>query len=200
MSLVRTAVRGAMALAIAAGVAAPAGATTLVRASLDKLVRGNATVVVGEVVDAHSYWNDEGTFILTDVRVVADDVVKGKVSDREFTVTLMGGRVGDLTTLIVGGPELLPGRAYVMFLNNEDLPGVKKALTVRDLVQGVYDLEVGGDGVRAISQANRHPLVPDSLGYVDAPGGVEGLPYEAMLESIRTIAKNPELANREVSE
>ena len=110
MNVAKGLLRGAIALAIAASVVAPAGATTLVRESLDGLVAGNRAIVVGEVVDASSYWNEDHTFILTDVRVAVHEALKGDVADREITVTLMGGRVGEITTLIVGGPELIPGR------------------------------------------------------------------------------------------
>jgi hypothetical protein len=177
-----------MAIAIAASLAVPAGATTLRRMGLEELVAGNKTIVVGQVLDARSYWNKEKTFILTDVRIAINDVVKGDVQDREVKVTLMGGRVGDLTTLIIGGAELIPGKSYLLFLNEESLPG-KNGQTVRDLCQGAFDLVIGKDGLRAVSQANRHPLVPDRLGYIDAPGGVEGVPFNAMIQSIRTLAR-----------
>lgn len=180
---------GVVAVAIAASLAAPASATTLKRMALEDLVATNGTVVVGQVTDARSYWNKDKTFILTDVRVSVNEVVKGNLQDQEITVTLMGGRVGDLTTLIIGGAELLPGKSYLLFLNEENLPGKKQVQTVRDHCQGAFDLVIGKDGLRAISQANRHPLVPDSLGYVDAPGGVQGVPFGAMVQSIRDLAK-----------
>jgi len=177
-----------MALAVAATLAAPASATTLRRMGLEELVAGNRTVVVGQVSDVRSYWNKDHSFILTDVRIAVNDVVKGKLQDQEITITVMGGRVGDVTTLIVGGAELLPGKSYLLFLNEESLPG-KRAQTVRDLCQGAYDLVIGKDGLRAVSQANRHPLIPDSLGYIDAPGGVEGIPFNAMIQSIRGLVR-----------
>jgi hypothetical protein len=177
-----------MAVAMAATLATSASATTLRRMSLDELVASNRTIVVGQVMDSRSYWNKDKTFILTDVRIAVNDVLKGNAQD-EVTVTLMGGRVGDLTTLIVGGAELLPGKSYLLFLNREELPGMSKAQTVRDLCQGAFDLVIGQDGLRAVSQANRHPLVPDRLGYVDAPGGTEGIPFNAMVDSIRGLAR-----------
>lgn len=180
---------GVVAVAIAASLAAPASATTLKRMDVEDLVAANQNVVVGQVLDARSYWNKDKTFILTDVRVSVNEVVKGNLQDSEITVTLMGGRVGDLTTMIIGGAELLPGKSYLLFLNEENLPGKKQVQTVRDHCQGAFDLVIGKDGLRAISQANRHPLVPDSLGYVDAPGGVQGTPFNAMIQSIRDLAK-----------
>lgn len=191
MHRVRRVLGGVLALAVAASLVAPVSATTLKRMDLDQLVAGNGTVVVGQVLSARSYWNKDKTFILTDVRVSANEVLKGNLQNQEFTVTLMGGRVGDLTTLIIGGAELIPGKSYVMFLNREDLPGVKKANTVRDHCQGVYDLVIGKEGLRAVSQANRHPLVPDHRGYIDAPGGVEGIPFNAMVDSIRQMVERP---------
>ncbi|MES1245820.1 MAG: hypothetical protein ABUT39_29705 [Acidobacteriota bacterium] len=178
---------GLAVVALAAGMAVPAGATTLLRRSLDELVAGNRTIVVGEVVEARSYWNQNHTFILTDVRIKADDVLKGRLPGREVTVTLMGGRVGDLTTLIVGGPELVPGRSYVLFLGRGNLPGAAGALTVRDFSQGVFEVKVAADGLRAVSQASDQPLVPDARGSFDAPGGREGLQLGTMFRSIRDI-------------
>ncbi len=181
-------VLGGMAvLALAASLAAPADATTLRRMGVEELVAANQAIVVGQVSDVRSYWNKDRSFILTDVRIAVNDVLKGNVGD-EVTVTLMGGRVGEVTTLILGGAELLPGKSYLLFLNEESLPG-KRAQTVRDLCQGAYDLVIGKDGLRAVSQANRHPLIPDRLGYVDAPGGVEGFPFNAMLQSIRGLVR-----------
>ena len=180
--------RSVLVLAMAAGATLPANATTLIRQSLDGLVASNSTIVVGEVRDAHSYWNEEGTFILTDVRFEATEVLKGDRRDSDFTVTILGGSVGDLTTLIVAGAELIPGKSYVLFLAEDDLPGVKGVRTVRDHSQGVFDIVRARDGVRAISQANRHPLYPDALGFVDPPGGAKGLLLNDMIRSIREKA------------
>jgi hypothetical protein len=187
MNVAKGLLRGAMVLAMTASVVAPAGATTLMRESLDELVAGNRAIVVGEVVDASSYWNEDHTFILTDVRIATYEALKGDVG-QELTVTVMGGHVDDLTTLIVGGPELIPGKSYVLFLNEENLPGAERALTVRDLCQGVFEVKIGRGGLHAVSQANSHPLVPDRQGYADAPGGLEGMPLNAMRQSIRAIA------------
>lgn len=172
---------------IASAAAAPADATTLLRQGLDELVATNRTVVLGEVVDATSYWNAEGTFILTDVRVAIDETLKGSPKEA-LTITLMGGSVGDLTTLIVGGAELIPGRSYLLFVDESDLPGAPRALTVPDHVQGAFDLVAVGGGLRAVSQAAGHPLVPDARGIAEPPGGTRGLALETIVRSIRERA------------
>lgn len=195
---VKRLLRGVMAFAIAVSVVTPAGATTLIRESLDELVRSNRTIVVGEVVDVRSYWNADGTFILTDVRVIAHDVLKGNARDREITLTVMGGQVGEITTLILGNPDLVPGNSYVLFLNDEELPG-GKALTVRSLVQGAFDVRIGKDGLRAVSQANGHPLLPDARGSFEPEGGAEGFPLNSMVQSIRDMVGR-DAARREVKQ
>lgn len=173
---------------LAVAMAAPLSATTLVRLDLDELVASNQRVVVGEVVDTLSYWNEDKTLILTDVRIAPDETIKGK-AEGLLTVTLLGGTVGDLTTLIVGGAELIPGRSYVLFLHPETLPGARQALTLRDHSQGAFEIVEKKGELRAISQASRHPLAPDRSGRIDAPGGAEGFPLATLLQNLRGSVK-----------
>lgn len=192
MQVNREAIRLLILFAVAAGITAPLGATTLIREGLDELVATNQRVVMGEVVGARSYWNQDKTFILTDVRIAPDETLKGK-REREIVVTLPGGRVDDLTTLIVGGAELIPGRSYVLFLNAETLPGGRRALTIPDHCQGAFEIKMDQGGLRAVSQATQHALVPDRSGRRDVPGGVEGLALPDLLESLRSAVKRQEV-------
>ncbi|HEX2253096.1 MAG TPA: hypothetical protein VHQ65_07505 [Thermoanaerobaculia bacterium] len=185
--------RMGLAVALIGALAGSASATTLQRVGLDELVASNGTIVVGEVVDVHSYWNPEGDFILSDVRVATDQVLKGQKQDGFVTVTVLGGTVGDTTVLIVGGPELVPGESYVLFTGRDDLPGAPGVLTLRDHSQGVFDVVRQGAEVRAVSQASRQPLVPDVFGLAEPPGGLQGLPLATLVHSVRILAK-PERA------
>ena len=177
-----------LALVLTVLAAIPAGATTLIRSGLDKLTSENETVVYGRVLDIHSYWNAEHTIIMSDVRVRASQVLKGDKTAREISFTLLGGTVGDITTLIIGGPELVPGSDYILFLNREQLYGERQVLTVRDLVQGAFEVAGLGAGRRVYSQALNHALLPDGEGLDDPPGGSEGLNLDGMLIQIRQLA------------
>lgn len=192
MREIRGVLIGALAIVCAMGTAATAGATTLVRAGLDALVATNQQIVVGKVVGASSYWNAEGSFIFTDVRIAVSESLKGELHRGEITVTVLGGTVGDVSVVIPGGAELKPGQSYVVFLDEDDLPGAERALTVRDHSQGVFDVVKARDGARAISQATRHPMVPDALGFVDPPGGAEGLLLGSMTQTIRDLVAREE--------
>jgi hypothetical protein len=187
------------ALAFAVATSIPqASATTLIRASIDDLTTANSTIVLGEVVEFFSYWNADGTFILTDVRILAQETLKGNArTGSEFTFTIMGGTVGNLTTLILGGPELVTGAQYVLFLSEEDLPRAEAVLTVRDHSQGVFDVVRVGNLVRAVSQASRQPLVPDGRGESAAPGGTQGLLLDDLRLSVRQRVELLQIANPE---
>ena len=93
----------------------------------------------------------------------------------------MGGAVGDVTTLIIGGPDLQPGSEYVLFLSRADLPGAVGRLTVRDQSQGVFEVRNG----RALSQARAEPLLHDANGADVAPGGADGLTLDDLTHQVR---------------
>jgi len=169
----------------------PVQASTFIRSSLEDLVTTNQTVVVAQVLETNSHWNDDGTFILTDVLLAPIEVLKGSSLPKELNITLMGGTVGDLTTVIVGGAVLVAGRSYVLFLDRLNLPGAEGALTVRDHCQGAFDILATGEGLRAVSQA-RMPLLPDSRGLSEVPGGSHGFRLDTMLESIRALIAEKE--------
>jgi hypothetical protein len=177
--------RGIACCLIAFGAAAAASASTFGRAGLDYLVAENELIVAGEVVDAKSYWNETATLIVTEVRLAVSDVLKGKLEESEVTVMVPGGTIGDRTNLVVGGAELETGRSYVVFLRRGDLPGPKGTRMVSDHCPGVFEIQMGKDGLRAVSQAVRHALVPDGAGQAEALGGAEGLPFNAMKQSVR---------------
>ena len=60
---------------------------------------------------------------------------------------------------------------------------------MRSLVQGAFDVKIGKDGLRAVSQANGHPLLPDARGSFEAEGGREGFQLNSMMQSIREIVR-----------
>lgn len=187
MRRARAWVAGAGLAAVTLGLAAPAAAMTLQRVGLENLVAGNGTIVRGEVLDAFSYWNTDRTFILTDVRVLATEVLKGDARETVFNLTLMGGAVADITVLVPGTAILLPGRSYVLFLNPGDLPGVRGVRTVTDHAQGVFEIVDDFGGSRAVSQAGAAHLVADEAGLTQPFGGEEGLPLAELLDSVRRI-------------
>ena len=179
MKLPHLFMRAILACAATALLAAPSGATTLIRQGLDQLTLENELVMRATVLDIHSYWNADHTLILTDVHARPGLVLKGSAAG-DVTFTVMGGTVGAVTTLIVGGADLAPGSEYVMFLAHADLPGAAHRLTIRDHAQGVFDIVNG----RAFSQALADPLLPDAQVETAAPGGEQGLALDDLVHQV----------------
>jgi hypothetical protein len=187
-SRIATAALAVMALGL---FASGATATTLVRSGLERLTRDNSSILRGQVTSIRSYWNADRSFILTDVTVSPSRWWKGAQSSGSVTFTVMGGTVGETTTLIIGGPEFEPGSEYVMFLGEQDLPGSMRRLSVRDLSQGVFRVSRAADGrFRAISQAGDHPLQPDADGLVLAPGGEDGLDLDELDARLQALSSD----------
>lgn len=168
-----------------------AGATSMIRMGLEDLVRDNSVAVMGEVTEAQSYWNKEHSFILTDVTLQVTEALKGidEKAGGSINFTVMGGTVGELTNLIVAGPELALGGNYVLFLNKENLPGAQQVLTTRDLSQAVFNVLPSKDDGRlvAVSQAGGYELYPDQRGLSQAVGGEQGMELEQLLNTVRSL-------------
>ena len=184
----RIAFRATLVLAVTVAAASPASATTLIRQGLDRLVHDNELVVHGKVLDIYSYWNGDHSFILTDIDMRPLSVIKGRAAGdaSDVTFTVMGGAVGDVTVLLVGGPDLVPGSEYVVFLTHARLPGAGNPLTVRDQAQGVFDVERG----RATNQAIGDPLLPDAGGRTEVAGGDRGVALDQLLSQMRGYANH----------
>ena len=165
----------------------PAMGTTLIRQGLERLTTDDEGILVARVLDTRSYWNADHSFILTDVRVRPSQVLKGDPTPGDLTLTMMGGSVGDLTTLVIDGPELVPGSEYVLFLHREDLPGARGRLTIGNLAQGVFEVTDSPHGKRAVSQASRHPLIADGAGNEEPPGGTAGLLLDELIDQVRRL-------------
>ena len=181
----RLVIRAGILAVLAAAAVAPASATSIKRVSLDRLVADNELVVVGHVLDIYSHWNSDGTFILSDVRIVVDDALKGDAGQREFTFTAMGGTVGDKSIVIVGGPDIEVGKPYMLFLSRQDVPGLQNALSIRDLSMGIFDITDTPRGRLAVNQSVRHGLLPDASGNFEPPGGFQGTPLTTLSRQIR---------------
>jgi hypothetical protein len=60
---------------------------------------------------------------------------------------------------------------------------------VCDHSQGAFDIVTTPSGVRAISQATRHPLVADWKGLSVAPGGDEGIELNQLIRQVRSLTQ-----------
>lgn len=92
---------------------ATAPATTLLHMSLSKMSQTATVIVRGRCVGISMRW-DAGE-IWTFVSVDAEETWRGSPPAR-FTVRLLGGRIGNLTSHVSGVPRFNPGEDVILFL------------------------------------------------------------------------------------
>ena len=116
---------------LAIGMAATAHATTIVKRSLDELIREVDRIVVGEVVSVEQEWDlvpagDGMLFTIADFRV--DRQLKGSDDVSHVTLRSPGGTMGELKQHVYAAPVLdEQGRRMILFLwddNHEFLSNV----------------------------------------------------------------------------
>jgi hypothetical protein len=98
------------------GVGTENGYALVVKMSLEELSREASSIVVGEVIDAQSQWEDGN--IYTYVTVSVERYVKG-VGNREVTIKVLGGTVGDITQWVSDVPVFQIGERAILFLKGE---------------------------------------------------------------------------------
>ncbi|MDZ7698923.1 MAG: hypothetical protein U5R49_19020 [Deltaproteobacteria bacterium] len=91
----------------------------MVGLSTEELTRASETVVIGEVEDVKSQWNEDGSSIVTRATVLVSEAVKGKVRDSRVTVEYRGGEVGDVGMRVSDTPSLKKGENVILFLEPE---------------------------------------------------------------------------------
>jgi len=113
--------------------------------SIEDLTRASQTVIIGEVEDVKSQWNEDGSSIVTRATVLVSEAVKGKVRDSRVTVEYKGGEVGDVGMRVSDTPSLRKGENVILFLkpDKETRAGLIRSIVGR--AQGMYS--IGNDGI-----------------------------------------------------
>ncbi len=176
--------------------------SSIVQLSLPDIADHSGQVVRGKVASLESYWTTAYGPRTIETKVTLDQVsyFKGQRSKAtQFTYTVPGGTVGDMTMRIAGAPEFKQGEEWVLFL----LPEWKSFPTV-GLHQGAYQLVDGevrdGNGVPVASIDEKGFIVsalhsPKLEGRarganVSITSSVSKIAQQTFLEQISTIARN----------
>jgi hypothetical protein len=134
--------KSAAAAALAAALLVTAGlaeATTLLRMSVEDMAAAAEMVVVGEVTEVKSSWNDANTTIHTFTIFKIEQCIKGTCGE---TVALKqrGGTVGEMTLYIPGMPQFSKGLKALLFLE-PDPEGEPGFYYVVGMCQGMFVIE-----------------------------------------------------------
>ena len=98
----------------------------VVRMSVEDLTRESKTILVGQCTKVESTWDENHDRIYTEVRVMAEDYLKGN-EGQELTITVPGGRVGNIIYEVSDMPAFAPGDQFVAFITKH--PSGKNLVT-----------------------------------------------------------------------
>lgn len=106
------------ALALVAAAALPATASTFLGMTQAELVANSNAVVIGEVTDVRSFWNEEATAIVTEASFVVHETLAGE-APAIVVVRTFGGKVGPVYIEALGFPKFAQGQRSVLFLGED---------------------------------------------------------------------------------
>jgi len=117
---------------LCAALAVPASASTFLAMSQEELVAQADSVVQGRVVEVNSFWNKQGTVIVTEAVLEVEDTVLGRDRSHVRLVTF-GGQVGDYRIEAHGFPTFEKGQRLLLFLEpaRKDESGAHRVLGYR---------------------------------------------------------------------
>jgi hypothetical protein len=164
----------------------PAGATTIVRLSVEEMT-GRATHVVHGVVSSVVSSRAPSGRVFTYVTLSVQSSPKGDAGD-EVTFVQLGGRIGNESSGFVGAPTFTVGEEIVVFLLK---------MTPRDALDGDVDLWLLGLGQGKWSVARdpaggtpRASIGLKGVKVITTPGRTydEVLPLGGLLDRVRIAA------------
>lgn len=81
-----------------------------------ELVKRSQKIVIGQVIEQHSAWDDLGREIYTYTMLRVDRVVKSEAPDAVLMLRHLGGKVGNTTSQVAGLPKFEQGERVLVFL------------------------------------------------------------------------------------
>jgi len=168
--------------------AAVAGASTAVRASVEDLTAASRLVAEGVVTD-HSVTLDRAAGVIwTEHRLRVGSVLAGDAGET-LVVRVRGGRVGTIEQEVIGAPKLADGERVVLFLGAEE----HGAREIVGLAQGAFEVETDPQTGAVVC----HNSI-DGLSLVDPAGG-DAAP-EALRLSFKDLTARVTAAREKIEE
>lgn len=170
--------------------AVPATASTFVAMDQAELVAASDAVIQGEVLEVYSFWNQEGTAVLTEARILVEEVVAGQ-APAEVVVRTFGGRVGDYVLEAHGFPTFQEGQRLLLFLHQAP----DASLRVTGYRLGEYRIARGDRG-QMIAMPTLEPGIRLFAQDGTPAPRPQAVPLETLKSQIRGLATRPPASER----
>ncbi len=154
---------------------APAGATTLLKMSMNDLIVQSSSIVRAKITGIRTGAVGKDIFTYYQVQV-SDTLKKGAILPAEFAVP--GGVYGNLRQIAVGSPVFAEGQEYVLFLWTS-----RSGMTqIIGLTQGMFKLTQDSSGAAVLNR----PAIADEM--VDKSGkAATGAPVTMKWSELRDM-------------
>jgi len=123
---------------IVIGMAASAVSGVMLEKNLNEIIDESDYIVIASVKDINSIWESDKGTIYTDVTIVVEKAIKENSTEKiqkEITVKMKGGQVGNLRQWVEHESEFASGEKVLLFLNK------KNPFIVNSHFQGKYTIE-----------------------------------------------------------
>ncbi len=132
--------------------ARPAHASVSRAQTLEQLAKASHACVVGTPVQSESRWETTGDHrrIITETRLIVDELVGGELEDPEVMVRTLGGQVGDIGQVVHGEAVLIRNHRAVVFLAGSD-----RTPYVTAMAQGHYPVRADSHGAVRLALSPR---------------------------------------------
>ncbi len=97
------------------------------RMTTQELTERATVVAVGKVTEMRSEWNKDRTRIYTHVTISVDQYIKGERSQKDLTITHLGGEIGEVGELYSGTPRFRTGEEIMVFVKEDKLGKLRVA-------------------------------------------------------------------------
>ena len=134
-----------------------AAEATIFRAvEFEEKVENASTIVVGQLVNQQSRWDNQRKNILTYSTFRVEKTLKGQPA-QEITLVTPGGKVDNISQEIIGVPQFEQGEEHVLFVRH-----TQAGPTVAFLEQGDYRVEKNSRGDRLAIPAVSSAVLVDT--------------------------------------
>lgn len=86
--------------------------------NLEKLTVSSELILVGNVKETESHWNENKTSIYTKVRIKPTEFIKGSDNSSELVITVPGGEIDNVGELYTHMPRFANDERVLLFMKN----------------------------------------------------------------------------------
>lgn len=115
---------------------APKAFPLMIQVTTEQLANWSKLILIGEVAEIESFWDDAHNMIYTDVTITLEENIKGKHDKSQVTVRTQGGKVDETLIIVEDVARFTIGEKVLVFLSE----GKEELLWVTADFQGKYTI------------------------------------------------------------